>query len=156
MPEERQPPADAVYRAEDIKVLPVPDTFFGLLAAVRDRPGMYIGRKSLRDFYAWLGGLQFARMQAKLPPLPGEDEFDGFDAFVCDKYRWHDVGGWAAKIAYYYHDGAGALDQFFALLDEYRAGRQSPQAPRGRAGGRRKLAESGSVPSVVPKGIASG
>ncbi|QDU24346.1 hypothetical protein [Urbifossiella limnaea] len=129
MPEERQPPADAVYRVEDINVLPIPDTFFGLLAAVRERPGMYIGRKSLRDFYAWLGGLRFARMQAKLPPLPGEDEFDGFDAFVCDKYRWHDVGGWAAKIAYYYRDDADALDQFYVLLDEYRASRQPPAAP---------------------------
>jgi hypothetical protein len=151
MTEERQPPTDAVYRAEDIKVLPVPDTFFGLLAAVRERPGMYIGRKSLRDFYTWLGGLRFARMQAKLPPLAGQDEFDGFDAFVCNKYRWHDVGGWAAKIAYYYRDDADALDQFFVLLDEYRAGRQPPQAPRGRAGRRRKNAEPLSWPSDLKK-----
>ena len=145
MSEERQPPADAVYWAEDIKVFPVPNTFFGLLAAVRERPGMYIGRKSLRDFYSWLGGFGFARMQAGLPPLPGEDEFDGFDAFVCDKYRWHDVGGWAAKIAYYYRDDADALDQFFALLDEYRAGRQPSEAPRGRAGRQREHAEPGAA-----------
>jgi hypothetical protein len=137
MPEERQAPADAVYRAEDIKVLPVPDTFFGLLAAIRERPGMYIGRKSLRDFYAWLNGYQFARMQTGVPPLADEAEFDGFDAFVCGKYRWHDVGGWAAKIAYYYRDDADALDEFFKLLDEFRAASK----PRSRrAGGSRKEA----------------
>jgi hypothetical protein len=132
MPEEQQAAADAVYRVEDIRGLPMPDTFFGLLDAIRERPGMYIGRKSLRDFYAWLGGYRFARMQAGLPPLPDAAEFDGFDAFVCDKYRWHDVGGWAAKIAYHYRDDADALDEFFALLEEYRAGMQPPpNAARG-------------------------
>ena len=35
MLEERLPPADAVYRVEDIKILPIPDTFFGLLDAIR-------------------------------------------------------------------------------------------------------------------------
>jgi hypothetical protein len=69
MPEEHQPTADAVYRAEDIKVLPVPDTFFGLLVAVRERPSNYIGRMSLRDFYSWLGGFGFARMQARAADL---------------------------------------------------------------------------------------
>lgn len=106
----------------------MPDTLFGLLAAVRERPGMYIGRKSLRDLAAWLGGYRFARAQAGLPPLADEPAFDGFDSFVCEKYRWHDVGGWAAKIAYYHRDDADALDQFFALLDEYRAGRPAGQA----------------------------
>jgi hypothetical protein len=124
MPEDRQPPADAVYRAEYIKVLRTPDTFFGLLAAIRERPGIYIGQKSLRDLFAWLCGFRFARMMAKLPPLPDEGEFEEFDAFVCDEFRWHDVGGWAAKIAYYYRDDADAFDQFFVLLDKYRAGRR--------------------------------
>jgi hypothetical protein len=83
---------------------------------------VYIGRKSLQVFSAWLEGYRFARTQAGLPPLPDKGEFDGFDAFVCAKYRWHDVGGWAAKIAYFYRDDTVALDQFFVLLDEYRAG----------------------------------
>jgi hypothetical protein len=131
MPEDRQAPVGAVYRAEDVKIRPMPDTVFGLLDAIRERPGVYIGRKSLRDFYAWLGGYRCARIQAGLPPLADEAEFGGFDAFVCDKYRWYDVGGWAAKIAYYHRDDAEGLDQFFVLLDEFRAGkRPNPEASR--------------------------
>jgi hypothetical protein len=145
MPEERKPPTDAVYRAEDIKVQPMPDTFFGLLTAIRERPGMYIGQKSLRDFRAWLVGYRFARMQAGVPPLPDEVEFEGFDAFVCDKYRWHDVGGWAAKIAYYYRDDALAWDEFFKLVDEFRAAKP-PKPSRGRTPGQRKHAEPAAAP----------
>lgn len=121
-------PDDPVYRAEDINVRSMPDTFFGLLDAIRERPGMYIGRKSLRDFNAWLNGYTYARLEAGSAPLPDEAQFEGFDAFVCDKYDWHDVGGWAAKIAYYHRDDANALDEFFRLVDEYRAGRPAVTA----------------------------
>lgn len=120
MLEERQTPTDGMYQASDIKRVPLPDTFFGLLEAIRKRPAMYIGRQSFQDFTVWLDGYCFARMHAGVP-LPDEGEFDGFNAFVSDKYRWHDSGGWAAKIAYFYRDDAIALDQFFKLLDEFRA-----------------------------------
>jgi hypothetical protein len=39
MAEDRQPPGNAVDRDEDIGVLAMPDTFFGLLEAIRRRPG---------------------------------------------------------------------------------------------------------------------
>ena len=125
MPEEWQAPTDAVYRADGIKLLPMPDTFFGLLDAIRERPGWYVGRKSLQHLHTWLWGFQFARMQVKATPLPGEDEFAGFDFFLCEKYTRHDTVGWAAKIAYYHHDDADAFDEFYRLLDEFRAGNQS-------------------------------
>ena len=125
MLEERLPPADAVYRVEDIKILPIPDTFFGLLDAIRQRPSCCIGRKSLRHLHTWLWGFRFARMQLKAPPLPGEDEFARFDWFLCEKDCRHDTVGWAAKIAYYPHDDAEAFDEFFRLLDEFRPGDQS-------------------------------
>jgi hypothetical protein len=131
------------------------DTFFGLLDSIRERPGMYIGRKSLRDFYAWLGGYRFARMQAGLARSTDEDEFEGFDAFVCEKYRWHDVGGWAAKIAYFHRDDAEALDEFFKLLDEFRASRRPPpKARRGRTGRRGKEAEL-SIPADSGRDVRS-
>ena len=142
MPEERQTAADTVYRAEDTKVRKMPDTFFGLLEAIRERPAMYIGRKSLRDFKAWLDGYWCARMQAGVPPLADEDEFEGFDSFVCDKFRWHDTGGWAAKIAYYERDDASALDEFFKLLDEFRAAKRPPPKSGGaKPAGPRKAAK---------------
>jgi hypothetical protein len=67
MSEERNPPV--VYDAKDLKVLPMPKTFFELLAAIRERPEMYIGRQSIHDLYVWLSGFRFARMQAATSPL---------------------------------------------------------------------------------------
>jgi hypothetical protein len=121
MHDDRQPPADVVYREEDLNTLPMPNTFFELLDLIRKKPGMYFGLMSFRHFHVWLEGFRFARMQAGLSPLPDDDKFAEFDAFVCDKYRWHDVAGWAAKIEYYYRDDTTAFDQFFKLLDEFRA-----------------------------------
>jgi len=56
-------PTETLYRTEAIKVLRVPDTLFGLLDAIRERLGMYVGRKSLWDFSAWIDGDRLARMQ---------------------------------------------------------------------------------------------
>lgn len=124
MPDERLAPSDAVYRTEDTMARPMPDTFFGLLDVIRERPGMYLGRKSVELLQVLLLGIKLGRAQVGLPPLPDHDEWHRFDDFVCDKYRWHDVGGWAAKIAYYYRDDARALEEFFKLVDEFRAAKQ--------------------------------
>ncbi len=100
-----------------------PQSFYELLDAIRRRPPMYLGRKSLHDLHMWLAGYRMGRMLAGLAPSDEEREFDAFDAFVQDKYDWHDVGGWAAKIAYYHREDASALDEFFKLLDEFREAR---------------------------------
>jgi hypothetical protein len=131
MPRSRPTRAAGAYRTEDVQTLKAPGTFFELLDDIRQRPGMYLGYTSLRTFRAWLDGFRFARHQAGLPLLEGEAEFDGFDAFVSDKFDWHDTGGWAAKIAYYHRDDAEALDEFFKLLNEYRAGLRAKAAPAG-------------------------
>lgn len=96
---------------------------FEILGAIRHKPGMYLGRPSLLALRYWLVGYKMGRTHAGAMPFPDETEFDGFDGFVCDKYRWHDSGGWAAKIAYHYRDDATAFEEFFKLLDEYRANR---------------------------------
>jgi hypothetical protein len=102
----------------------LPQTFYGLLEAIRKRPGMYLGRKSLAMFKAWLDGYNYARCELRAIHTAEEAEFEAFDEFVCEKYDWRDTGGWAAKIAYYHRDDADALDEFFRLLDEFRAARR--------------------------------
>ena len=105
---------------EDASALPKPVSFYELLDEIRRRPTLYFGRKSLRDFYAFLNGYHCGRSFAGATPSVEEEEFGQFDLFVQRKYRWYDCGGWAAKIAYYHWDDAAALDEFFKLLDEFR------------------------------------
>ena len=112
---------------------PNPQCFYEVLDAIRRRPAMYLGRKSLHDLYTWLAGYSMGRRWAGLAPSDEELEFGGFDAFVQDKYDWRDVGGWAAKIAYYHREDARALDEFFRLLDEFRESKRQGAATGGGA-----------------------
>jgi hypothetical protein len=105
----------------------MPSGFYELLEAIRRRPGMYLGQKSLRDFAAWLQGYFYGKSEAGLPDTEAEVEFRDFDEFVQEKYQWHDVGGWAAKIQYYHRDDAAALDEFFKLLDEFRESKRETE-----------------------------
>ena len=104
---------------------PVPPrlTIDDSLDQVRRRPAMYLGRKSLRDLASWLHGYRHALFAHGLLADGMEDWFHSFDEFVQDRYDWHDVGGWAGKIAYRYWDDDAAFDEFFRLLDEFRAAR---------------------------------
>lgn len=101
-----------------------PTTFYELLEAIRKRPSMYLGHKSLAAFASWYEGYRYAKLESHGADSPEMAEFQAFDEFVCNKYDWHDVGGWSAKIAYYNRDDAAALDEFFKLLDEFRASRK--------------------------------
>ena len=94
---------------------------FEVLDAIREKPGMYLGHQSLMALRYWIAGFHSGRTSTGAAQLPDETEFAGFDSFVCEKYRWHDSGGWAAKIAYHHRNDAEAFDEFFKLLDEYRA-----------------------------------
>lgn len=102
------------------------------LEAIRKRPAMWLGRKSLQDFYSFIGGYSYARTEDGVAPSAEEIEFTEFDAFVQRKYHGYDVGGWAAKIAYYHRDDAMALDEFFKLLDEFRNGKRQQRERKGR------------------------
>ncbi len=106
-------------------------TFYKILDSIRQRPVMYLGRKSLRDFDAWLSGFRFAVEQTSLKDDVEWIEFQDFDEFVQDQYDWHDVGGWAGKITYYLRDEGAGLDEFFRLLDEFRAARLKPPSDCG-------------------------
>jgi hypothetical protein len=122
MPDDLQKSIESEYYGpENVQVLgKMPETFYGLLDAIREWPVMFLGRKSLQVFDSWLLGYRYAKREIQRALSADEEEFRDFDDFVCQKYRWHDSGGWAAKIAYHHRDDAAALDAFFKLLDEFR------------------------------------
>jgi hypothetical protein len=132
MPPDPAPASASEYHPEDARLIELPRDFYGLLEAIRRRPALYLGHRSLVAFRSWLDGYHYAKSEAGVGRSAEEEEFADFDSFVCRKYRWHDVGGWAAKIAYYHRDDGTALDKFFELLDEFRAGRTGRRKGRGK------------------------
>jgi hypothetical protein len=94
--------------------------FYALLDEIRKRPGLYLGQKSFQNLAPWLQGYFVGKEQAGAFVTEEELEFRDFDDFVQEKYDWHDVGGWAAKIQYHHRDDASAFEEFFRLLDEFK------------------------------------
>jgi hypothetical protein len=121
--------------------VPVPQKlpgFYELLDSIRLQPELYTGRKSLQDFRMFLLGYQLGRIHSGIAPSHEEQEFREFDYFIQQKYRWYDVGGWAAKIQYFYWNDANALDEFFKLFDEFR---ESKRKKRERKQGKRRRSD---------------
>lgn len=97
-----------------------------LLSALRRRPGMYLGKKSLVRFVAWADGYEFALekqgiLYKECCLLPFSDEINIHD-YAAKKYYGKDNSGpvgWWSWIQAYEQDDAKALDVCFEFLDEY-------------------------------------
>jgi len=103
------------YTGENIKVIPWKDS---ILDTIRERPGMYLGRKSLTALWYFLHGWQMARwrMGREDPPeLPQH-----FADWVG--YRLHmesdRSGFWYLAILESVRDEEIAVDRFYDLRDE--------------------------------------
>jgi hypothetical protein len=126
----------------DIRVADMPE----LLAAIRARPEMYFGQKSVHDLWLFLYGFWFAESFHK---LPREARIRGFDLEVFEvwvKYRFNpkrlSVSSFslAARIA---STEDGGFDLWFRWYDEFAA------SPRPSRAMQVALSEGGSVQAVV-------
>lgn len=117
---------DAAMPEENIDQAPQIDRlgFYAVLDEIRKRPGLYLGQTSFQRLDPWLQGYSYGKEQAGASASEEETEFRDFDEFVQKKYKWHDGGGWAAKIQYYHRDDTSAFAEFFRLLDEFKAHKQ--------------------------------
>ncbi len=106
--------------------------FYAMLDEIRKRPGLYLGGNSFQRLDPWLQGYFYGKGESGAAATEEELEFRDFGEFVQKKYRWHDVGGWAAKIQYYCQDDASALTEFFRLLDEFKTQKQKDKKRRQR------------------------
>lgn len=102
----------------DAKYFP-PKSMTELLELMRDKPAMFLGRKSLYDLSSWIEGFCFAIKISNKNVFDMDVDFVSFDKYVQNKYEWHDVGGWSYKIRYRYRDEANAFDEFYRLYDEF-------------------------------------
>jgi hypothetical protein len=95
---------------------------FEILAKIKNKPGMYIGRASLSDLFIFLAGYKTARRELGINPTDRELSFyDGFHDFVQNYYQIHSSNSWAKIIMIYCSSEQHGFERFFELLEEFEA-----------------------------------
>jgi hypothetical protein len=95
---------------------------YDILAGIQKRPEMYLGNCSISRLRSYLDGYCGSRTDFGLPMTRQEEEFAGFQDWIQARYKITSAHGWDQIILFYSCDEKDALDRFFQLLDEFRAG----------------------------------
>src|SRR5262245_36417357 len=93
-------------------------TLLDMIAKIRERPGIILGRPSASTLHAFLSGYAYARKDSD----PGDYDFlAGFNQWVHDRYEVTSTQGWAKIIEFYSLTESDEMSLFWKLLDEYLA-----------------------------------
>jgi hypothetical protein len=87
-----------------------------ILATIKHRPGMYLGKCSISLLSAFLGGWSFAKDQQE---ITDRELFDGFNEWIVAKYRITTSHGWASIILFMEQEEHRALASFWTLFDDF-------------------------------------
>lgn len=98
---------------------------YDLLERIKQRPGMYLGKCSITRLRMLLDGYGMARMELGLPKTEQEQEFNGFQEWIQERFNITSSHGWDSIILFYSLDERDALDKFFELFEKFRNG-ESP------------------------------
>lgn len=95
---------------------------YDLLDRLRQRTGLYLGVKSISRLSAFLDGYVLAFDDARLVLEMGDPSFARFSEWVAQHYDQPDsVASWNDLILWEVDDEEIAVDEFFKLLDKFRA-----------------------------------
>ena len=86
---------------------------------VRQRPGMYFRRKSLRELETMCHGYASALHNHKIQE-PGVGFSAAFNDYLYKRFGWSTCQGWARAIQDHSRNSSQAFDRFFVLLDEFK------------------------------------
>lgn len=90
------------------------------LTSIMTRPGMYLGRKSLQLFDAFLNGMSLVYNNREF-----NEQWRGFDNFILKKFGYrHGTAGWCRVISFFHGPEAEGFDKFVELWNEYQQERQ--------------------------------
>ncbi len=93
--------------------------FFDLLQRIKQRPGMYLGKCSITRLRAFLDGYETARAELGFPDTEQQQQLDGFQEWIQERYQITSTHGWDSIILFFSVDEKDALDKFFKLLEEF-------------------------------------
>ncbi|XWK90485.1 MAG: hypothetical protein U7127_10665 [Phormidium sp.] len=92
---------------------------YDLLERIKQRPGMYLGKSSITRLRMLLDGYGMARMELGLPRTEQEQEFNGFQEWIQERFNITSCHGWDSIILFYSADERDALDKFFELFEKF-------------------------------------
>lgn len=93
--------------------------FFELIDNIKQRPPLYLGKRSLSHLVTFLDGYTFALRQLQIPVTPEERIFEGFQEWIEERFDRASTQHWSRIILFYSEDERDALETFFALFDEF-------------------------------------
>ncbi|RPD45648.1 hypothetical protein DNI29_15925 [Hymenobacter sediminis] len=103
---------ETIIRSGEIDAL---DSIFDILAKIRKRPAMYLGKPSIHHLHCYLDGWCHGNPNGLREAL----SFSHFVTWLEKKYEVKSTQGWEKIIDFWSVDEISALDHFFTLLDEF-------------------------------------
>lgn len=90
---------------------------YDLLARIKQRPGMYLGKVSLTRLKMLLMGYSMSRGELGLQLTQQEKQFAQFQQWIQTKYQINSAQGWETIILSQVEDEKLAFDLFFELFE---------------------------------------
>lgn len=116
---------------------------YPLLSKIKQRPSLYLGKRSLGNLHAFLDGYTFAHRQLDIPMTQQERNFEEFQEWIEIRFNQVSTQSWSRIILFYSEDEATALNLFFDLFEEF----LSDSSPKNSL---KIIGEKNHVPSSVP------
>lgn len=95
----------------------LPSTVLELLAAIKQRPAMYLTRRYISCLKSYLDGWGLLAYQHGI--AVDAHCLAEFQDWIVAKYRINSSHSWASIILFYSQDECDALDNFFKLFEEW-------------------------------------
>ena len=92
---------------------------YDLLARIKQRPGMYLGKVSLTRLKMLLMGYGMSRGELGLQLTQEEKQFAQFQQWIQRKYQINSSEGWESIILSQVEDEKLAFDLFFELFEQF-------------------------------------
>jgi hypothetical protein len=93
--------------------------FYELLQKVKQRPALYLGKRSLSHLQVFLDAYTFARRELGIEPTKQEQDFEEFQEWIEQRFNQPDTQSWSRIILFYSEDESDALDKFFELFEDF-------------------------------------
>jgi hypothetical protein len=99
--------------------------FYQLIAKIKRRPSMDLGKPAISNLRSFLSGYILARRELDIPQTQEEKEFSEFQFWIQSKFKISSDPSWDKTILFFSEDEPSAIAHFFNLFDEFVASKHN-------------------------------